>query len=461
MIPVFKEHERNGVVFDAEAMDDIADENNLRIADTGDYVPIVLRHNEDGKDSKLVGFAGPFIVGMFGNVNPVAAIFAEEFRIRKEDREEVSRYPRLSVELWAQKDTPNRGFFDPICLLGSETPHLDLGVQRYARKPDTGGRTRTCYSMESTMPAAPAGNNTFVPAVGGMGSDSDREKVDSTVNEPTQYAAGGNGGSLTPDDVQQIMAALEESMMIIAEAAVAKAMAGGAGAGGAAADPLAADPMADPAAALGPGPGDELPPDIGNEMPGEENMDTPPAPSGEGEGGGEEGGGSESESAPSDDDKDGDDKPTQYRRGHDDNSRVDYKKAHDELLTKYQRMEAELASARGEQTKAIRYQRLSALQNEGILVNPDEEIADCMSMTDEQFAAHENRIRSKYARSRTSLPGTKPVAQKPSVSPSDPERAQYAKQARDRVEKYRKEGKEVPYKTALKEVYDENGKQFV
>jgi hypothetical protein len=362
------------------------------------------------------------------------------------------------VELWAQKDTPNRGFFDPICLLGSETPHLDLGVQRYARKPDTGGRTRTCYSMESTMPAAPAGNNTFIPAVGGMGSDSDREKVDSTVNEPTQYAAGGNGGSLTPEDVQQIMAALEESMMIIAEAAVQKAMAGGAGAGGAAADPLAADPMADPmagdpAAALGPGPDDEL----AAEMPGEENMDDMPPAAGEPDGGE----GSEP-AAPSDSDSDGDEdeKPRQYRRSGND-SRVDYKKAHDELQTKYQRLEAELTAARQEQTKAVRYQKLTALQNEGILVNPDEEIADCLGMTEEQFAAHESRIRSKYARSRTSLPGTKPVAQKPAVSPSDPERAQLAKQARERVEKYRKDGKNVDYKKALQEVYEENGKQFV
>lgn len=468
MIPVFKEHERNGVVFDSEAMDEIADESNLRIEDTGDYVPIVLRHNEDDKDSKVVGYAGPFIVGEIGRVNPVACIYAEEFRIQKADREEVSRYPRLSVELWAKKDAPNRGYFDPICLLGSETPHLDLGIQRYARKPADAERFRVCYSMDNAMTntASPAGSNTFVPAIG----SEKREDVDSMDNEPVKYQEGMNGGGLATEDIQQIVAALEETIVTIIGAELdRRGMGGGADAGMDAGgmdagmgDPLAADPLAaagDPLADAGlndgpPGADDALPPEMGggggepdgDEAPGDADPTTE----------------SPAEDTPGDDegDKDGDGKPAKYKKT-DDAERVDYKKAHDEMLTKYAKLEAELAVARGEKVKAVRYQRLTALQSEGYMVNPDEEITDCDGMTDEQFAKHETRIRTKYAKSRTSLPGTQPETKKPVVAVTDKEeRSRLAAIARDNCLKYQKDGKAVDFKAELRKVYEQNGKSW-
>lgn len=467
MIPVFKEHERNGVVFDSEAMDEIANESNLRIEDTGDYVPIVLRHNEDDKDSKVVGYAGPFVVGEFGRLNPVACIYAEEFRIQKTDRDEVSRYPRLSVELWAKKDAPNRGYFDPICLLGSETPHLDLGIQRYARKPADAERFRVCYSMDNAMTAtaSPASTNTFVP---GMGNEK-REDVDSMDNEPVKYQEGMNGGGLATEDIQQIVAALEETIVTIIGAELdRRGMGGGADAGMGAADPLlSSDPAVNPIAAdptaIGaalsdgpPGADDALPPEMGDsepsgdETPGDSDPTTETA----------------AEDTPGDDedDKDGDGKPAKYRKAADDadeRERVDYRRAHDDLQTKYAKLEAELAIARGEKVKAVRYQRLTALAGEGFMVNADEEIADCEGMSDDQFTKHETRIRTKYAKSRTTLPGTQPETKKPVVPVTDKdERSRLAAIARDNCLKYQKDGKPADYKAELRKVYEQNGKSW-
>jgi hypothetical protein len=65
----------------------------------------------------------------------------------------------------------------------------------------------------------------------------------------------------------------------------------------------------------------------------------------------------------------------------------------------------ELASERGKRVNAERYQRLTNLSVTHI-VDPVEELATCGfgHMTDEQFNAHEGRIRERYQRNPTGLP---------------------------------------------------------
>lgn len=135
-VPVWKEHtnERDfakPVHFGEEELREVVERCNRRIADTGDYPPVVLRHTSDEDksfDPPVVGFAGPFRMGTIGEEDPKPAILAD-LRVFKEDVERVRRYPRLSVEYWASDDNPTGGYFDPISLLGAETPELDLGIR--------------------------------------------------------------------------------------------------------------------------------------------------------------------------------------------------------------------------------------------------------------------------------------------------------------------------------------------
>lgn len=177
-VPVFAEHERDGEVYGQQELQWIAANQNRRIEDTGDYVPIIIRHNpvDGGDDRPVVGYAGPFEVAQHGKTGK-AAIFAKNWWIKKDRLEEVKNYSRRSVELWKEPNMMER-FFDPIAILGSETPELDLGVL-YAKS----------GKVDRYEAVFPGGGNTFIP------SDKDH------YQEPT----------MTPEDIQAIVAALYET----------------------------------------------------------------------------------------------------------------------------------------------------------------------------------------------------------------------------------------------------------
>ena len=61
-VPIFKEHTgSDGTKYTQELLEDIADNNNDRIEETGDYCPIVGWHtpsdNDPSKDPPIIGFA--------------------------------------------------------------------------------------------------------------------------------------------------------------------------------------------------------------------------------------------------------------------------------------------------------------------------------------------------------------------------------------------------------------------
>src|SRR5690606_8102588 len=127
-VPGWKEHTNRhdfgeAVDFDEASLKQIVHNCNERIADTGDYPGIILRHNDSGEgyEPLVVGFAGPFRMGVVGKRDPKPAILAD-LRIYTEDAERCKRYPRLSVEYYASKRKPKDGYFDAVALLGSEAP---------------------------------------------------------------------------------------------------------------------------------------------------------------------------------------------------------------------------------------------------------------------------------------------------------------------------------------------------
>ena len=176
-----------------------------------------MRHTvspDDGegidRDPRVVGFAGPFFLGRLGEIEPVWAIMCT-MRIFKEDAALAKRYPRVSVEYWASKDDPTDGHFDPISLLGAETPELDLGI-RYQRPRGAmmlrhATRELTLSRYEAGAPAAsPSGGNGFVPSFGTGGKKSKQN-----------YSKEAPAMALSTEEIQQIVEGLKPTIETIVD----------------------------------------------------------------------------------------------------------------------------------------------------------------------------------------------------------------------------------------------------
>ena len=154
-VPVLDEHvltheDEDGrevrVPIDARKLQEIADRNNRRAAETGDLTPIIIGHTKDEADEseqpEIVGYAGNFKVEPFARTGKKA--LTATFKFFRSALDKVRKYPRRSVELWLSDWK-----IDPIALLGATTPERDLGLLRLSRS----GRKirRIFYSHESQM----------------------------------------------------------------------------------------------------------------------------------------------------------------------------------------------------------------------------------------------------------------------------------------------------------------------
>ena len=199
-IPVFDEHVGDdGVNYDKRRLQCIADNNNRRIDDTGDWCPLVPGHTPDepGQEQpEIIGYAGPFKVAVIGNVDPRHCIFAD-FRVHRDHAETFRKNPRRSVELWPEENPDDR-FFDPIAILGAETPKRPLGMTRYKASAST--RKRIRYEMGADVtPVEGGGHNTYIPGTSGK-----KKKNPQTFNhEGTNMEM-----ALTPEFMAQFMEAV-------------------------------------------------------------------------------------------------------------------------------------------------------------------------------------------------------------------------------------------------------------
>jgi hypothetical protein len=198
-VPLFDEHTGDdGVVYDKRLLTQIAENNNTRIRDSGDYCPIVILHTDDpavDEDPPVIGMAGPFRLGLFGKENPRYCIMGT-FWVDPKEEELFRKYPRRSVELWGEEKPEDR-FFDPISLLGAETPKRDLGIL-YAKR--SGNSKPIKYEMEGGGPvnvgSIPTGTNSFIP---GTGKQKKKRHPDTYEREPM---------ALSPEELDQIKQAI-------------------------------------------------------------------------------------------------------------------------------------------------------------------------------------------------------------------------------------------------------------
>lgn len=147
------------VDFGREELAAIVENNNRRIAESGDYAVITLGHTpapgEDKPQPEVVGFAGPFRLGEFAGKPAILA----DFHIFRRLKDVLNRYPRRSPEFRLTDDL-RQTHLDPIALLGAEPPRLDMGLTLlYSER-------RGEVVVERYAATLPAASNTFVPAGG-------------------------------------------------------------------------------------------------------------------------------------------------------------------------------------------------------------------------------------------------------------------------------------------------------
>lgn len=462
-VPVWKEHviadaesgdkfgKPKRVHIDRKALEKVARNCNRRIDDTGDFAPIVLRHTDDeGRhDPKVVGFAGPFRVARFGKLSPKWAIFTT-FRIFKDCAAEVRRYPRVSVEYWSSKGDPTDGHFDPISLLGAETPELDLGL-RYSRGRTEGVLRR--YSRDvnlaryeaggsgggagvgTSVPSFPGGSNTYIPGTGGRRKEIKAFSADSLKH---LYQKESRLMALSEQDLSQIVEALtpvihtaiEERVSSLAaptpesfdagphSQALRQYMADGNSSG--ASDYLSGLPDGDKASLS----------QHYQALPDEDDEKRFYQACAEGSRKIESDEASESGNAGDADDaaeKAGRELVTKYRRQRDE-YRVRYEKAAKELAD----AGAELETLRKSERQQRRYAKCLGLRDEGYVVDPDEEVADTEAFDDAAFDKHVEMIRKSYQR----VPSRPLYRQEPEYRSGDDDadaktRRKYSKEAKE------------------------------
>jgi len=127
----------------------LVDWANYRIRNAGNFAAISDGHTpsqaEKAKgvpDPEVLGYAGPFYLGLFGDVDPRWAIYADEW-VYQQDLPRFLKRQRRSPEVWANEPMASRTI-DPIAALGAATPRLDSGMNPYCRSSD--GRLVMRYS---------------------------------------------------------------------------------------------------------------------------------------------------------------------------------------------------------------------------------------------------------------------------------------------------------------------------
>lgn len=394
-------------------LEHIAKACNDRIADTNDFCTVCIGHNGEGEheNKEIVGYAGPFYVARHGRTKPKYAIFAKRMYIFRDRYEQVKRYPRVSAEYWCNESDPTRGYIDPISLLGSQTPELDLGI-RYG-KTRTG--TRLIQYSRTRMPfaAVPGGSNVTVAGTG--------TKTKARIDYDKQPSLKGSQSmALTEEDIMQIVEAftpvIDARIQDAMEAARSQPPAEDENAATDGMEPDATDPM------------DTMPEGEDDMPPSENDLETRPSLEGDGtddvamQYGADS---MEEQGAPM---------VQKYRREVGD-LRMKYRKevaAHRETAQKYAKLQAEVGKIRQQGRRAERYQKLSGLHMEGFVFDVDEEVQDTADLSDAAFEKHCDRIVSKYQRIPSgSLPMPRPAVR--GQGDDQQRREKYAKQAAENL----------------------------
>lgn len=437
-VPVFAEHaydrkvRRNGqpgVIrekYDRDALKAMVHNMNHQIRDTGNYSAITEGHtpDESDKDAKqpaVTGFCGPFKLGMVGNVNPRWAILQDEHWL-PEHADKIQVLPNRSPEVYADRPIPQR-IFHPVAALGSIPPALNMGMVRYRMSPQ-GERVKK-YSaayggafsgMPQQMQYQDAGQPNAAPA---------------PPQPQSQPQGGGLNDQLVDAIVSKVMDVWMQSDIVQWVASKMQSEQQRSSTGG--------QPGTQPAgqAQHHPAPPQHQPPMANPSMGGHPQRPQYQAgPDGD-----------ELEDVIDDpDDLNGDDDvttPEKYALLERENA---------ELKTNYAALLDRVAALENGKKRVERYSRLAKLkQEEGYVLDPDQEADETIGLNDEQFGKHIEKIVKRYQ--RLPVAGAVPelfVENSIEQRPSSGQAAAVTAEDIEQVVKYQ-QAKGCSYETALAE----------
>lgn len=444
---------------------EMVDGMNDRILDHDEFSPITRGHtgqkpgakDGDRQMPEVLGFAGPYRLGMIGRKNPRWAIFGTEYHMKDAVPELKKRVGR-SPEVWRYSRMRDR-FFYPIATLGEEMPRLNLPPAHYSRRSaDESPVFVECYSA-----VFPGGSNTFVPSF--------KASPDGRKPMADQYSADSNGLAQTPvssgKGTKLSDLTLEELMEVWLETQPMQFLFGlmrqsgdsgmpnpaipnqipadpnAPAAGGAQAPPSPADPAAQmPGQPPANQPPMAQPPAASNPPvpPAAPAAGAPPVPPKPG-------------MPPMVQDKDKDNYSRQLRDVMDANAQL--RKQLDAAMQR-------IAEIDGEKTRIERYSRLEKLASDFIL-KPEVELERTAGYSPEQFDAHVQIITDNYQRTLTNMPDFAALSDGAQATPggvTGPSKSESQLTAAElpTVEKYCIEH-DVNFFEA-KEIYLRNGKSF-
>ena len=395
---------------------EMVDGMNDRILDHDEFSPITRGHTgqkpgaKDGERQmpEVLGFAGPYKLGMIGRQNPRFAIFGTEYHMKDAVPELKKRVGR-SPEVWRYSRMRDR-FFYPIATLGEEMPRLNLPPAHYSRRSaDESPVFVECYSA-----VFPGGNNTFVPSFK-PSPDGRKPMADQYSATPSQNPVSSGQGTKLSD------LTLEEFLEIFMETQPQQFLLGLMRQSGQSGMPNPAVPNEIPPDPTAPAPGapGQDPNAAGQPAPGQPGQPDPVAAGG---------GGTPAQTAPSSpavptavppaqnpapaapaagappfppkpgmppmSEKDKENYSRQLRDVIDENAQL-RKQLGDAL--------ARMAQIDGEKTRIERYSRLEKLSTDYIL-KPDVELERTAGYSPEQFDAHVQIITDNYQRTLTNMP---------------------------------------------------------
>jgi len=137
---------------------------NERALEHEAFAAIADRHTSNPGDPnptepRVMGYAGPYRLGLIGSRKPTWAIFTDEYRFPGE-AEAFLQKNRRSVELWTDKRT-GRMWFDPLTTCGADAPRLPL-PSRYTVVRHAGAELER-YTAAAGAPATAGLGSTHVP----------------------------------------------------------------------------------------------------------------------------------------------------------------------------------------------------------------------------------------------------------------------------------------------------------
>jgi hypothetical protein len=148
-VPASRDGSRGEIKYGRSELQHLVNWANYRIRNAGNFAAISDGHTPSQEekvngvsDPDVLGYAGPFYLGLLGDVDPRWAIYAEEW-VHSQDVPRFMKLQRRSPEVWANEPIQSRTM-DPIAALGAATPCLDSGMNPYCRSSD--GRLVMRYS---------------------------------------------------------------------------------------------------------------------------------------------------------------------------------------------------------------------------------------------------------------------------------------------------------------------------